>query len=541
MYVILPIAVVLFAAAAAVLAVAARRRRRDAEIKQEQLAAARAALAEARSQLDQIVANAPISVSLRDREGRYRMANDLLLTWMQRSSDEVIGKSIDELYPVEFAAEIRDNDHMVIEAARPVSEERQVSHPDGKTRHIMGTSFPAVDAAGRVVGVGTIGLDVTEWKAAERRLEEAQRMEALGQLTGGIAHDFNNLLTVVRGSLELLGEGRCDADTAQRRIAMAMKAADRGAELTQNLLSFAKRQRLSPEAVPVAEIFVHLRDLLDRTLREDIALEIDVAADIPEITIDSARLETALVNLSINAQEAMPSGGTLTIRSWLDAKRGDICISLGDTGVGMRREMLDHVYDPFFTTKGEGQGKGLGLSMVRGFVEQSGGVVEIDSEPGRGTTVQLRLPVKIPALRTAQIVGDSNAPPLNILLVEDEEGVRDLTVELLNSMGHTVVAAASGIEAMETYESHRPRPDLLISDLVLPGGISGRKIVQSLRAADPRLPAVVMSGYADTVIRQEGALPRDVVFLRKPFSRAQLAAAVNRAYFGEEQPRSLTA
>ncbi len=503
-----------------------------------ELEATRAALAETENYFRQVIDHAPVTVTFRDLEGRYKVANPLLLKWLDLEADDLIGRRITDVFPQPLASDLVAYDEAVISARRPLPDEREVSYPDGRKRHMMGMSFPAFDEGGEVIGVGTIGVDISDLKAAERRIEQSQRMEAVGQLTGGVSHDFNNLLTVVRGSLELLSDDVADKPDAARRLAMALKAVDRGSDLTQRLLSFARQQNLRPSSDDIGKAVGHVSDLLRRTLRGDIALSVELADDIPPIMIDEAQLDSAIVNLAMNAQEAMPDGGTLVIKAWCDWQREDLCIALKDTGLGIRSDLLDRVCEPFFTTKTFGEGAGLGLSMAYGFAKQSGGALAIDSEPGRGTTVTLRFPVR----QRQRVVGhgvvidQDRTGPLNILLVEDDPEVRAMTADMVRLLGHNVVSAETGAEALELFEDWRPRADLVLTDWILPGGVSGPRIVEGLRAIETELPAIVMSGYTEDAQGRVGELPRDVVFLAKPFSRDQLSEAIDLAVAAGVQP-----
>jgi len=507
------------------------RRAHIAMQQRSELEATRAALAETESIFRQVIDHAPLTVTFRDLEGRYKVANPVLLKWLCLDAHDLIGRRITDVFPQPLASELVAYDQTVISARRAVPDEREVSYPDGRKRYMIGTSFPAFDESGEVVGVGTIGVDISDLKAAERRIEQSQRMEAVGQLTGGVSHDFNNLLTVVRGSLELLEDAVADNPEAARRLAMALKAVDRGADLTQHLLSFARKQHLTPSSVNVSDTVSRVSGLLQRTLREDIDLTIDVADDVPPITIDAAQLESAIVNLAINAQEAMPEGGPLAIKVWCDWTREDLCIAVSDEGRGIDPSLLDRVCEPFFTTKTFGNGAGLGLSMVYGFARQSGGALSLDSKIGHGTTATLRFPLgrALEVGAAPRVPADVTTAPLNVLLIEDDPDVRNLSADMLRLLGHTVTVAETGAEGLDLFETKRPRVDLVLTDWVLPGAVNGPRIVEGLRALEPRLPAIVMSGYAEDAEGRVGHLRRDVVFLPKPFTRDQLADAIGLA------------
>ena len=501
-----------------------------------ELDAARVALVESEASLQHIIENAPVSIAFRNLEGTYRMVNPVLLSWTGRQPDDIVGKSFADIFPPDLAGRLAEIDAKAIRTGMPIAESLDVSYADGSTRFVTGTTFPVRDGDGKVLGVGTIAVDMSDIREAERILERAQRMETVGQLSGGIAHDFNNMLTVIRGNLELLEEETAGHPECARRLTAAMRASDRASDLTRRLLAFSRKQHLVPRPIDVTETFDHLETLLRRTLREDVALMIRALGDIPPIVLDASQFESAIINLALNAQDAMPDGGELTIEasfeaSGQDGAAGDLVVTVSDTGTGIPRELIDRVLEPFFTTKEVGKGTGLGLSMVYGFAKQSDGAMSINSTPDRGTTITLRFPIGPAAGADAAQTSDGapfSGRTMHVLLVEDEQDVSALITEQLRAMGHTVVAATSGAEALDLFDSLRPRPHLVITDVVLPGGLSGRRLLETLRTYDAGLPGVVISGYSEGVIDREGPLPADVVFLAKPFTRAQLAQALAR-------------
>jgi signal transduction histidine kinase/CheY-like chemotaxis protein len=370
-----------------------------------------------------------------------------------------------------------------------------------------------------------------------RRLLQAQRMEAVGQLTGGLAHDFNNLLTVILGSAELLAE-RLEHDPELLQLAETTRlAAERGGELTRSLLAFARRQPLDPRPIDVGGEIRRIEMLLRRTLGEHIECRFDLAADLPPALVDPPQLEAALLNLLLNARDAMPEGGLLTVETGtaeLDAayaarheevRPGSyVGIAVTDTGCGMAPGVLAQAFEPFFTTKEFGRGSGLGLSMVYGFVKQSQGHVRIHSEPGQGTTVKLYLP------RAAGDVAPPAAPPARaergheaVLVVEDDAMVRAHAVIELTRLGYRVQAAANGHEAMQVLRGDAP-VDVLFTDVVMPGGMSGPQLAASARLLRPGLRVLYTSGYTETAVVHHGRLDAGVVLLSKPYRRQELAA-----------------
>jgi signal transduction histidine kinase/CheY-like chemotaxis protein len=384
--------------------------------------------------------------------------------------------------------------------------------------------------------------DMTKRAQAEGVLREAQKMQAIGQLTGGIAHDFNNLLQVILGNLEFV-RVKLDGDAKlQQRIERAAWAAERGATLTGQLLAFARKQPLAPAPVDLAATMPDLIPLLRRTLGEHIEVRYVETAGLWPAMADPAQLESAVLNLALNARDAMPSGGRLTIelgnkviddlyaRHNAEVTPGDYAmVAVSDTGHGMTPEILARVFEPFFTTKPDGKGTGLGLAMVFGFVKQSGGHVKIYSEPGEGTTVKIYLPRAVGAAIAIQPMGVPVELPRGtgtLLLVEDEAAVREVACAILTDLGYRVLEAADGEEALRVFGAHAGSVDLLLTDVVLPGRVRGRELAERVQALRPDLPVVFMSGYTENSIVHHGRLDDGVQLIGKPFKREQLARKV---------------
>ncbi|MBX9772931.1 MAG: response regulator [Xanthobacteraceae bacterium] len=387
---------------------------------------------------------------------------------------------------------------------------------------------------------------------AESTLRQSQKLESIGQLTGGIAHDFNNALTVVMGNIDS-AQRRLNTIEGAERLARPLEAALQGARnaarLTQRLLAFARQQALVPEAIDLNGLVANLSELLMRTVGETIRLETVASAGLWTVVADANQVENALINLAINARDAMPSGGRLTIETanaYLDEAYADrfgdvapgqyvmLSVSDSDSGVGMPKEVLERVFEPFFTTKPAGTGTGLGLAMVHGFVKQSGGHVRIYSEVGEGTTVKIYLPkhkeaakASAPPQRPAAAdSSDTRARPGEcILVVEDEAGVRAYAIDVLEDLGYTVLAAGSGPEALQLL-AIAPRIDLLFTDVVLPGGMNGRQLSEQVTAQRAGVPVLFTTGYTRNAIVHHGRLDPDVNLLTKPYTRRELARKV---------------
>ena len=383
---------------------------------------------------------------------------------------------------------------------------------------------------------------------AEAALRQSQKMEAIGQLTGGVAHDFNNLLQVVQGNLERLQlrsarDGTSLAPELARLVDAAMQGARRAASLTQQLLAFSRRQPLAPRSLDMNKLIAATSELLGRTLGETIVIETVMAARLWPVLVDENQLQNALLNLAVNARDAMPGGGKLTIETanvFLDeayAKGEDevragqyAMLAVSDTGTGMPPDVLDKVFEPFFTTKEIGRGTGLGLSQVYGFIKQSGGHVKIYSEPGRGTTVKIYLPRLLRDSDQAGDLAESAELPYSqtreaVLVVEDEEEVRALSVEILRDLGYVVIEAANASAALTVLERQQP-VDLLFTDVGLPGGMNGRQLADRARRLRPGLKVLFTTAYARNAIVHHGRLDPGVELLTKPFPAADLAQRV---------------
>jgi signal transduction histidine kinase len=395
---------------------------------------------------------------------------------------------------------------------------------------------------------------IAEREQAEEALRQAQKMEAVGQLTGGIAHDFNNLLTGIIGSLELLEVRLRQGRTAdiQRYVAAAQGASKRAAALTHRLLAFSRRQTLDPKPTDVNRLVMDMEELIRRTVGPQITLEVVTAGGLWSTLIDASQLESALLNLCINARDAMPEGGRITIETankWLDdriaAERDlppgqylSLCVT--DTGTGMTPEVIARAFDPFFTTKPIGQGTGLGLSMVYGFVRQSGGQVRIYSEVGCGTTMCLYLPrhygsaSEIPTI-TATTAAAHAPTGKTVLIVDDEPSVRMLVTDVLEELGYASIEAPDGPTALRILESEAT-VDLLISDVGLPGGINGRQLADAARVTRPELKVLFITGYAKNAIIGSGQLAPGMRVLTKPFVVETLATRTHDM-IGEDKKR----
>jgi len=424
------------------------------------------------------------------------------------------------------------------------------SHPEEVSRDeielLDGTildrySAPVRDKSGNYYGRIWTFHDITEQRQLESNFRQAQKMEAIGQLTGGIAHDFNNLLTVIMGCSEVLGEEVKENPRLGKMAEMMLGAAQRGAELTHRMLAFARRQTLEPRAVNVNDLLMDMETFLRRTLSADVALDVIQGCVDCEATVDPTQLESAILNLCVNARDAMPGGGTLTIEtcnSVLDANYaaqnpevvpGDyLLVAVSDTGTGITAENLGRVFDPFFTTKGVGKGTGLGLSMVYGFVKQSKGHIKIYSEPGHGTSVKIYLPradqKSEPSQQSPAPIGELRGSE-TILLADDNAHVREFAKTQLEYLGYRVFEAGNGTDALQVLRDEA-KIDLLFTDVVMPGGMNGRELATEACKLAPGLKVLFTSGYAENAIAHQGLLDKDVLLLNKPYTRLELAGKI---------------
>lgn len=428
-------------------------------------------------------------------------------------------------------------------SANTWSDQYRFIHADGHPVNVIDRGFVIRDETGKAIRMLGSMIDVTERLNLEERLRQAQKMEAVGQLTGGVAHDFNNLLTVILGNSELLRDHLEHEAKLLPLVDMTVRAAERGAELTHRLLAFARRQALEPKLVDLNQLLGGMDGMLRRTLAENIDIELVRGGALWLAEVDPGQLEVALLNLAINARDAMASGGCLTLETANTELDEDyarlheevapgqyVVISVSDTGHGMAPEVIARAFEPFFTTKEVGKGSGLGLSMVYGFVKQSGGHIKIYSEVGDGTTIKLYLP----RAKTKDI-GAFQENPSNtstggrehILVVEDDELVRTNLINQLMSLGYRVTDAHNGPQALDLIRRH-PNIDLLFTDIVMPGGLNGRQLADAAKQIRPDLKVLFTSGYTENAIVHHGRLDKGVHLLSKPYRRQEVAEKVRK-------------
>ncbi len=422
-------------------------------------------------------------------------------------------------------------------AGKPTDRKEVVIRPaDGrKPRHVLVSGVPMRDAAGAISGASIFFHDITDVQETERKLQQAQKLDAIGQLTGGVAHDFNNLLQVISGGLQIMG--RPGDPAGRERVFNAMKqAVERGTSLCRQLLAFARRQPLRPEPVDLNRLIVGMRELLDRSLRGDVQFQSEFAEDLWPVEVDPGELELVILNLAVNARDAMPTGGIVTISAYNSPALADheltgdfVRLDITDTGVGMAADVLSHAFEPFFTTKEAGKGSGLGLAQAHGFARASKGAVRIDSTLGHGTRVSLFLPrtLKTPASSADPMIDRSPETTVasagQVLLVEDDDEVAALTVEMINQLGYDTTRVASAEAALGALADKRAI-DIVLSDVMMPGRMNGVDLAQEIRRRRPHLPVLLTSGYAEAASRSAAA--HQIRIIPKPFRMEELREAL---------------
>jgi PAS domain S-box-containing protein len=520
---------------------------RDSEQLLQQFRQAQQALRESMARLTAVVETAVDGFILIDARGRILLFNPACERLFGYRADEVFHENVKMLMPQTYSSHhdnyiqnfIRTAERKIIGIGREVVGLRK----DGST-FPMDLSVGEAQQDGESIFVGIIH-DLTGRKQTEEQLRQAQKMEMVGQLSGGIAHDFNNLLTVIVGNAEHLSDQLKSRQDLQRIADDICQAGERGAELTQRLLAFSRRQLLKPHPTDCHELLDSMRKLLRRTLRENIEIRITPNPETVLAFADRAQLESSVLNLALNAQDAMPNGGHLTLSTGVaslddpyqslhpEIEAGEYAmIAVTDDGVGMTAEVSARAFEPFYTTKEVGKGSGLGLSMVYGFAKQPNGHVSIYSELGLGTTVRIYLPHVATSGRkpSDQIPADEPSIPRGhetILVAEDDHFVRSSVILRIESLGYSVIAAINGNDALLKLRAN-PEIDMLFTDIVMPG-MSGWELAELARQVRPGLPVVYSSGYALEMLAQQGRAPAEAIILVKPYRKAELAERLREA------------
>jgi PAS domain S-box-containing protein len=497
-------------------------------------------LALARAQLTALLEALGDAVWIKDEKLRYVAANAGVLRIAGRPAAEVVGRTARDLFPADRAERYEREDQAALERNFAGSTVEEVEEPGKEKRLLAVLRRPVLDQKGAVVGVIGIARDVTEQRELEQRLVQSQKMDAIGRLAGGVAHDFNNMLTAIQGYSSLLLTELPERDSRRENVEEILKAGERATALTKQLLAFSRRQVLEPRVLDLNEVVRNLSRMLSRLIGENIELSFSPAPDLWHVLADPGQIEQVLLNLAINARDAMPRGGRLTIETrntqldgshWrkdFPVQSGDYSLlAVTDTGVGIPPEIQARLFEPFFTTKPRGEGTGLGLSTVYGIVKQSGGYIWVYSEPGSGSTFKVYLPrvdAPISASETPRTATSASGSE-TILFVEDEREVRSLVEKLLRLQGYKVLSAADPAAALAHARGHPGAIDLLITDVMLPG-LSGRDLAHQIQKLKPKIPILYISGYSDDAVVRHGNLDAGTHFLQKPFTPLQLGRKI---------------
>ena len=467
---------------------------------------------------------------IKDTAGRYVYLNPAVRTLMERDPESMLNRGDLELWPPDTAAAVIAHDRKVRDTGKSIQLLQQFPGPGGAPRSWLVYKFPVPDRDGRLLFLGGMAVDVTERQLIEAQLRQSQKMDAVGRLAGGVAHDFNNLLTVIGGYGRMVFEQLPAHDRTRESMELILDAADRAALLTSQLLAFSRRQMVQPKLIELNHVVSNLEKMLRRVIGEHIVFETSLDPELPRVKADAGQVEQVLMNLAINARDAMPDGGTLTIESAASVLRGTphARLSVIDTGVGMDRRTRGRLFEPFFTTKGRGKGTGLGLSTVYGIVKQHGGEIVVESEPNAGTRFHTYFPAvagQPPAEAPEALPPRPDHGTETILLAEDEAGVRRVAGDTLRSRGYRVLEAADGQEALRIAAGQAGRIQLLLTDMIMPL-MSGRELAQRLTESDPAMRVIFMSGYTHDVIAYHGNAGPEGEFLEKPFAPDALARKV---------------
>lgn len=516
--------------------------------------AARRTSTAAESLLDEVMTRAPIGIAVLDRELRFVRVNPALAAMNGRSVRAHYGHRPGDLLPALAESEVRLQ-HALDTGETSAGLRGSGILNGGARAHWISSYFPVRGPDDTIMGVGAIVMDTTEHHDLEVQLLQAQKMEAVGRLAGGVAHDFNNLLTVITSYSAMAIDSLALEDPLHADMREVLAASERASGLTRQLLAFSRKQVLQPSILNLNDVASEMQRMLSRLIGEDVALALDLAPDVGEVSADRGQLEQVIMNLAINARDAMPDGGQLVIATANGVHTAEFSIdgsgapagefvklTVSDNGTGMTEETLAHLFEPFFTTKPVGKGTGLGLSTVYGVVKQSGGDIRVRSTPGEGTSFTICLPRVCPAIATGRRpspafgvrVGGSET----ILLVEDDAALRQLARRVLRRAGYTVLEADGAEAALRLGLAHEARIHLLLTDVVMPG-MNGRALAEQLNECKPGMRVLFMSGYTDDDVMRRGVIAAQTPFLQKPFTPHRLADAVREVLAGngwEESP-----
>jgi PAS domain S-box-containing protein len=480
------------------------------------------------------------AIYIRDLEGRYIIVNPAFAKYFDRPVEQIVGKTAAQLLDLANSRKTAETDRAVVESGQTQTFEYDLPLKSG-TRSFLTMKSPYRDGQGTIVGVIAVSRDITEYRAMEGRLRQSQKMEAIGTLAGGVAHDFNNLLMVIAGYASVLNEALDGNPKLHGHVEQIQKAGERAASLTRQLLAFSRKQTIQPVALNLNSAVSGVEKLLRRLISENIAIVIHLEPGLGAVKADAGQIEQVLLNLTVNARDAMPDGGRLTLETRqreIGAGRSDskefvkpgtyVELSVSDTGIGIDPKIQAHLFEPYFTTKPAGKGTGLGLSTVYGIVQQAGGYVTFSSELGVGTTFRILLP-RVDSAVTPQASADSSEAAYfgaeTVLLAEDEPAVCDLVRAILTSRGYTVLSARLPHEVERIAETHPGKIHLLVTDVIMPG-MSGAELSKRIGTRIPGVKVLFMSGYIDDSVVRQGISENETAFLQKPFTPLSLARKV---------------
>jgi PAS domain S-box-containing protein len=506
-----------------------------------------------------------LGMALVSPTGQVEMCNQSFALFLGRREQDVSAMAFDELMHRDDRGQFLNGMRRLMTGEiSALKQDIRFNTATGQVAHGSASISAVRNDKGEVELLITQVADITERRVGMQRLQQSQKMEAIGQLTGGLAHDFNNLLTIILGNLQLV-EGKVSGDELiSRRMNEAIDAAQKGSDLTRQLLAFARRQELEPKEVAVNDVVQGMEALISRSLGDDVEMKVIASEGTPTVVIDPSQFESAILNLAINARDAMPKGGKLTVETHMTSLDADyaarhpevvpgpyVLVAVSDTGMGMTADIVEKVFQPFFTTKEQGRGTGLGLSMVYGFIKQSGGHISIYSEVGHGTTVKMYLPQRgvhgeaphLTSVATGPVFGHAkplpgaeDAPPpmpsrlRKILVVEDQEAVRAVACGFLADFGYDVIEAEDGFQALAKLQED-PDIDLMFSDIVMPGGMNGFDLAQAAGGMRPDIKIVHTSGYPKgAMVHQDEPRFRQGFIIMKPYRREELQRIIQDAF-----------
>jgi PAS domain S-box-containing protein len=512
------------------------------------------ALALERYLLDTLMQNVPDSIYFKDEKSRFlRVNRTLAARFGLDDPSQAMGKTDFDFYGDEHAQQTFQDEQRIVSTGKAlVDKEERETWPDGRETWLSTTKAPLHDQRGKIVGTFGISRDITARKHLEEQFRQSQKIEAIGRLAGGVAHDFNNILTAINGYSDLVYRKLDEQNPLRSFVAEISKAGNRAAALTRQLLAFSRKQVLRPVVVDLNTLVADLEKMLRRLIGEDVQLETVCGPSLGNVQADPGQIEQVLVNLSVNARDAMPNGGKLTIemanvalgreseRLHPDMRPGDyVMLAVRDTGTGMTEEIKAHAFEPFFTTKQPGKGTGLGLATCFGIVKQSGGHIAIESEWGKGTTFKIYLPRVAQAVEYHQATGQRVIMPQgteSVLLVEDEPNVRKISSTVLRGLGYDVVEATCGEEALRVIQQGKLKAiDLLVTDVIMPE-MNGKELADQVLLSHPETKVLFISGYTADAIDQHGISDESLNLLQKPFTASILAAKIREVLDGHATP-----